>query len=148
MISFSQSEFSLISGKLVNSITNLEPGEIVTFNYTIRAKKQGHVTLNPAYINFYYLHELVEISNIVLIKIIKPQFDQLLYILIPGIAGIFILMTYFLQISRYKKKKNKLRRTEKSLFEMSSRESILNVESTLRGRLRTLLKMTKEKSEE
>ncbi|MFW9940254.1 MAG: hypothetical protein ACFFFT_04385 [Candidatus Thorarchaeota archaeon] len=147
-ISFSQSEFSLINGKLVNFITNLEPGEVITINYTIRAKKQGYVNLNPAYINFYYLHQLVEVSNIVLIKIIKSQFDQLLYVLIPGVVGIFILLTYFLEISRYNKKKDKLRRTEKSLLEMSSRESILNVESTLKGQLKTLSKIVKEKSEE
>jgi len=148
VISFSQSEFSLIKGKLVNSITNLGPGEVITINYTIKAKKQGYINLNPAYINFYYLHKLVETSNVVLIKIIKSQFDQLLYVLIPGIAGICILLTYFLQISKYNKKKNKLKRIEKSLFEMSSRESILNVESTLRARLRTLSKLAKEKSEE
>ena len=147
-ISFSQSEFSLIKGKLVNFITSLEPGEVVTLNYTIKAKKQGIVTLNPAYINYYYLQNLVQISNVVSIKIITPQFDQFLYVLIPGIAGIFILMTYFLQISKYQKKKSKLRRTEKSLFEMSSRESILNIESTLRARLRTLSKINEEKSEE
>jgi uncharacterized repeat protein (TIGR01451 family) len=148
VISFSQSEFSLIKGKLVNSITSLDPGEDIIINYTIRAKKQGYVSLNPAYIEFYYLHQLVEVSNIVLIKIIKPQFEQLLYVLIPGIAGICILLTYFLQLSRYNKKKNKLRRTERSLFEMSSRESILNVERTLRERLRTLSQLAKEKGGE
>lgn len=148
VISFSQSEFSLIRGKLVNSITSLEPGEVVSLNYSIKAKKQGLVTLNPAYINFYYLQKLVEISNMVSIKIITPQFDQFLYVLIPGIVGIFILMIYFLQFSRFTKKKSKLKRAEKYLFEMSSRESILNIKSTLRDRLRILSKLTKENSEE
>ncbi|MFW9881468.1 MAG: hypothetical protein ACFFG0_51040, partial [Candidatus Thorarchaeota archaeon] len=147
IISYSQSEFSLIKGKLVNSITNLEPAEIVSLNYTIKAKKQGFITLTPARINFYYLHKLEKYSNKVFIKIILPQFHQLLYVLIPGIAGIFILMIYFLEFSRYEMRKSKLKRTESHFSELSSRDSILNIESTLRARLKILSKHTKEKSE-
>ncbi|MFW9882619.1 MAG: BatD family protein, partial [Candidatus Thorarchaeota archaeon] len=148
IISYSQSEFSLIKGKLVNSIKSLEPGETVSLNYTIKAKKQGLVTLNPARINFYYLHKLEELSNEVSVKVITPQSHQLLYVLIPGIACLFILLIYFLQFSSYEMKKSKLKRTEKYIFKLSSIDSILSVESTLRDRLSNLSKLSKEKSEE
>ncbi|MFX1376635.1 MAG: hypothetical protein ACFFA0_12565 [Promethearchaeota archaeon] len=148
IISYSQSEFMLIRGKLVNSISKLEPGELVSLNYTIKAKKQGIVTLRPASINYYYLQKLEEISNEVSIKINAPPLNQFMYIIVPGILSILILIIYFHQYSSYKKKKRKLERTEKLIFEMDSKESILNIRRTLRDQLRMLSGISKEKSEE
>jgi uncharacterized repeat protein (TIGR01451 family) len=138
IISYSQSDFSLIEGNLVSFINNLEPGSIFSFNYKIRAKRQALVTLNPACISFYYLHKLEEISNVVSIKINTPQSDQLLYVILPGLIVIIIIVIFYRQSKRYKKRKDELRRSEKLLFDMSSRESILTVRQTLRERLRIL----------
>jgi uncharacterized repeat protein (TIGR01451 family) len=144
VISYSQSYFSLIRGKLVNLVSELEPGEIVTINYTIKAKKQGLITLNPACINYYYLHKLEEVSNNVSIKINIPQNNQILYVIIPGVAVISILIIYFQQYKKYKQKKDELHRTEMHIFDISSRDSILKIEHTLRERLKILSKESTE----
>ena len=133
-------EFSLIEGNLVSFIDNIEPGEIISLKYKIRAKKQALITLNPAIISFYYLHKSEEISNVVLIKVNTPKLNQLLYILLPGLIVIILLVVYYQQSRRYKKRKEELKRTEKLIFDMDSRESILKVRHTLRERLRILTK--------
>ncbi|MFW9781749.1 MAG: hypothetical protein ACFFFB_05635, partial [Candidatus Heimdallarchaeota archaeon] len=145
VISYSQSYFSLIRGKLVYVIPNLEPGEKVSINYTIKAKRQGIIRLNPAHINYYYLHRLEASSNDLSIKINTPQKNQILYVLIPGVVVIFVLIIYFQQYKKYKKKKNELHRIEMHIFDKSSRDSILNIEHTLRERLKFLSKDSTEK---
>ncbi|MFX1323696.1 MAG: hypothetical protein ACFE8N_01995 [Promethearchaeota archaeon] len=144
-ISYSQSYFSLMVGKLVYLISNLEPGEKVSINYTIKARRQGIITLNPARINYYYIHKLEASSNNVSIKINTPQKNQILYVLIPGIVVISVLAIYFQQYKKYKKKKNELRRIEMHIFDKSSRDSILSVEHTLGERLKFLSKESTEK---
>jgi uncharacterized repeat protein (TIGR01451 family) len=143
MISYSQLEFSLIEGRLVNVIESLEPGVKVEFYYTIKAKKQALVNLNPASIRYYYLHELVMNSNTVLIKIITPKLNQLYYVVIPLSVGILILIVYFWQINKYRKKRRRYQRTEMQIFALSSRETILKREYTLRDRLSILSKQEK-----
>jgi hypothetical protein len=81
----------------------------------------------------------------VLIKVNTPKSNQLLYILLPGLIVIIILVIYFHQSRRYKKRKEELKRTEKLIFDMDSRESILKTRHTLRERLRFLSKSPTEK---
>lgn len=147
-ISYSQSDFLLINGKLVYFINSLESGESVLLNYTIRAKKQGIFTLKPAFIEFYYLQKLEIYSNDVFIKINSPTFNQYSYVIVAGIVAISILLIYYKQNSKYKKKKSKLERREKLLFKMDSRNAILSVKTTLRDQLRILSGSTKERSKE
>lgn len=147
VISYSQSEFSLIKGKLVFLITDLEPGETARFNYTLRAKKQALVTLNPAYITYYYLQRLEVWSNNVFIKINTPHYDQIIYVIIPVGAVALIFAIYIWQINKLKKRKDELKRAEMHLFEMTSTESILKKEKTLRERLRVLSKLSNEENE-
>ncbi|MHA2280334.1 MAG: hypothetical protein ACXAC5_05745 [Promethearchaeota archaeon] len=144
MISYSQPYFSLTEGKLIGFITSLSPGETFTFNYTIRAKRQSLVTLNPASITFYYLQKAEEQSNVLKIKINTPQLTQFSYIILPTLAVLFILALYFWQINKFKKKKRELKRTEMHIFSMSSRDSILKSELTLRDRLNALSKGLKK----
>ncbi|MFW9866007.1 MAG: hypothetical protein ACFFEN_07900 [Candidatus Thorarchaeota archaeon] len=142
IISYSQSDFSLIKGNLVNFIDNIEPGSVISISYQIRAKRQALVTLNPAIISYYYLHKLEEISNVVSIKINTPQLDQLLYAILPGSIVIIIIIVFYRQSKKYRNRKDELRRTERFFFDMSSRESILKVRQTLRQRLRNLSKLS------
>ncbi|MFX0007599.1 MAG: hypothetical protein ACFFAV_12830, partial [Candidatus Hermodarchaeota archaeon] len=44
-ISYSQVDFSLIEGNLLNVINSLDPGEKITVNYTIKGKRQNIVSL-------------------------------------------------------------------------------------------------------
>ncbi len=154
MISYSQLDFSLIEGNLINLIDSLDPNEKVTFNYTIKGKRQNLVSLNPASIEFYYLHENNAISNIVIIKIITPKSRQFFYISLPILIGLAIMSIYFWQIKKYKKKRTSYERSEIHIFELSSRESILKIDHTLRERLNIIVKSSKgqfpdlEKNEE
>ncbi|MFX1596102.1 MAG: hypothetical protein ACFFBK_08540, partial [Promethearchaeota archaeon] len=146
MVSYSQSEFSLVEGKLVNIINSLDPGQKVYFYYSIKGKNQGLVTLKPASIKFYYLHQKLVISNNVSLKIITPILKQYIYIALPFLISLFILIAYYWQIRNYKRKKSQYQRAEIKLFELSSRESILKKEQTLRERLNILSNKSKEKS--
>ena len=145
VISYSQSEFSLIEGKLVNLINSLDPGEKVTFNYTLKGKKQALVNLKATSIRFYYIHEKEAISNIVTIKIIAPKFRQFYLIALPFLVTFIILIVYIWQIKKYKKKRREFQRSEMHIFELSSREAILKIEHTLRDRLSILGNKSKEK---
>ncbi|MFX1311656.1 MAG: hypothetical protein ACFFHD_03450 [Promethearchaeota archaeon] len=140
MLSYSQSEFSLVEGNLINITSELAPGNKISFDYVIKAKKQAIVSLQPAFILYYYLLKREENSNIVNIKIIKPQFNQLLYIIFPSFGVLFILGLYFWEINKYKIKKDEFERTEMHFFDMNSRESILKREHTLKERLKNISK--------
>ncbi len=135
IVSFTQIYFSLTSGKLVNVIDCLDPGEKIVYNYTIKAKAQGSPTLKPASINFYYLVKQKVESNSNDIKIIIPVMTQIMAVLIPTIIALIVLGAYYRQTSKYKADKYELQRLELGLFDLSSRDSILRVEHTLRDRI-------------
>jgi len=135
MLSYSQSDFLLVEGKLANFITCIKPGEKISFNYTLKAKKQGIVNLKPAFISYYYLLKQEVQSNEVRIKIITTQINQLYYVIIPSIIVLAIFGIYIWQINKYKLKRYEFRRREMELFQLSSRDSILKIEHTLRERL-------------
>ncbi|MFX0153606.1 MAG: hypothetical protein ACFE9Q_03685 [Candidatus Hodarchaeota archaeon] len=146
MISYSQSDFSLEKGKLVNLIDSLDPGEKVTFNYTLKAKRQNLVSLKPTSIKFYYLNENEVISNSVIVKIIIPKIRQYSYIFLSFLIAFGVFIIYFWQIKRYKKKRIEFQRSEMQIFELSSRETILKIEHDLTERLAIMSNKSKEKS--
>jgi uncharacterized repeat protein (TIGR01451 family) len=143
IISYSQLDFSLIEGNLVNIINSLDPGEKISFNYTLRGQRQTLVNLNPTSIRFYHLHEKETISNIVTIKIITPKLNQFLYIGLPFLIVFLALIIYFWQIRKYRKKRRVFQRSEMHIFELSSRESVLKIENTLRDSLGNLVNRAK-----
>ena len=57
--------------------------------------------------------------------------------------GILVLIIYLWQIKKYKKKRREFQRSEIKIFELSSRETILKREHTLRDRLSILGKKEK-----
>ncbi|MFW9969508.1 MAG: hypothetical protein ACFFDF_04855, partial [Candidatus Odinarchaeota archaeon] len=63
---------------------------------------------------------------------------------LPLMIGLVILSIYFWQIKKYKKKKKVYERSERYIFELSSRESILKIDHTLRERLNTISKSSKD----
>jgi len=138
MISYSQSDFSLLEGKLINLIDSLEPNEKVNINYTLKPKRQALVRLEPASIKFYYLLENKESSNVILIKIITPKISQSYNIIFPILIVFIILGAYVWQAKKYKNKKREFERSERYIFELSSRDTIFKVEHTLRERLSML----------
>jgi len=144
MISYSQSEFSLISGKLVNLIPSISPGEKLTFSYMIKAKKQVSVKLHPVSIYYYYLSKKEARSNFINIKVIISKLNQLFYVITPCIIVLVILGMYSWQNKRYRKKLYEFRRFEIPLFEFGSRDSILTTEHTLRERLNIVTKQSKK----
>ncbi|MFX1500054.1 MAG: COG1361 S-layer family protein [Promethearchaeota archaeon] len=138
IISYSQSDFSLLEGKLVNLIDSLEPNEKVNFNYTIKAKRQAFAKLNPASIKFYYLLENEVSSNSVNIKIITPKITQFFYLCFPILIVIATISLYIRQTRKYEKKKGEFERSERQIFELDSRETIFKVEHVLRESLTIL----------
>ena len=136
--SYSQTDFTLIQGNLVNVIDSLEPGEKVTVSYVIKAKHQGLIELKPAKIVYFYLLKNEMKSNILNIKIITPMYRQLIYLFLPVLAVFLMFIIYKWQIKKYKRKRIEFERIERSIFGLSSRETILKVEHTLRERLTIL----------
>jgi len=136
--SYSQSEFTLTVGKLVNVIDSLEPGEIVTITYSIKAKTQGLIELKPASVVYFYLLKNEVKSNIVNIKIITPVTRQSSYLYLPIMGVIVIYIIYTWQIKKYRRKRSEFERRELYIFGLSSRDTILRVEHTLKERLTIL----------
>jgi len=140
MLSYPRTAFSLVSGNLVNDILLIEPGESITFTYTIRAKIQTYLILNEAVINYYFLVETIDYSNEIEIKVNAPVIIQLIYILIPLMIAIGILIILIWQSKRYNFSLQERKRKELVLLKSGSRDSILTIKHTLRERLNELSK--------
>ncbi len=149
-VSFTQIDFSLRKGKLVNEIDCIDPGETIEFEYIIRAKQQNNLTMNEAYIEYFFLLKQETDSNELDVKIIVPIWIQSLYIFIPSAIALGILGLYYLQTHKYKQGKYELQRNEAELFSLSSFDAILKIEHTLRESLNVISKKkpTQIKSEE
>ncbi len=138
MTSFTQIEFSLTDGNLVNEISCLLPGQTKSYEYSILAKTQSSLTLGESTLEYYYLTKQEEKSNEVDIKVIAPKQIQLLFIGIPcAIAGI-IIGAYYRNTHKYKLEKLELKRSERELFSLTSSESVLKIEHTLRDKIRII----------
>ena len=140
MLSYPRKTFSLISGSLVNDIFSIEPGETLTFTYTVIAQVQIFLILNEAVIEYYFLVATTVQSNSIEIKINSPVISQLLYFLIPIILAIGIISIFMWQSHRYNASLQERKRKERLLFKSGSRDSILKIEHTLRQRLTELSK--------
>ncbi|MHA1641371.1 MAG: hypothetical protein ACTSUX_02000 [Promethearchaeota archaeon] len=140
VLSFNQLEFKLIKGKLVHEITCLEPNESITFNYTIRAVSQRIVTLEPAFIEYYFLNKVITTSNTIEVKIILQKEYQLTFVLIPSTVGLVSIFAYLINLKKRLIKKRELRRKELIILTTTSLDAILHVEKTLAEELINLAK--------
>jgi len=145
MISFTQLTFSLKEGKLVNKIDLIDPQEVIIFKYVITAKVQDIITLKEASIDYYYLLKRTAESNGVDVKVNIPFTTQILAIIIPTLIAIAILSIYIWQKRKYKETKYELQRAESIMLELSSRDTILKIEHTLRERLNIIAKTLSDK---
>ena len=143
--SFSGVEFALISGSLIHTILNIQPGESITFSYKIQAMKQTLIVLKPAFIEYFYLGGLKDISNIIEVKIAIPKIITISFVLGPVLISLSILIIFLWRTRRYKAKKYELQRNELMLFKISRSETVLKVENTLRDRFNLISKEDKAK---
>lgn len=141
--SFTNINFELVGGSLINTISNLSPGEQITFSYKIQAITKAIVKLKPASIEHYYLRKSIDTSNWVDIKVIIPENIQMYFVLGPSIVAAIILIIFVYQTRRYKVKKHELQRNELMLFKISRSDAILKIENTLRDRF-NLMSITQE----
>jgi uncharacterized repeat protein (TIGR01451 family) len=138
MASFTQKDFSLTDGNLVKEIDCLLPGEEAKTTYTIKAKRKSVVTLEEAKLDYYFLLRQEVESDDIKIKIIYPQFVQLMFIGIPCFIALVILGSYFWKSRKYRLEKFELKRSELEIFKLTSTESILKIEHTLRERIKII----------
>ncbi len=143
--SFNKIEFALISGSLINTALNILPGESIIFSYKIQAMTQSLVELKPAFIEYYYLEGLKDLSNSIEVKVIIPKFIQVSFVLGPALVSLSILFVFMLKTRRYKAKKYDLQRNELMLFEISRSEAVLKIENTLRDRFNVISKEEKSR---
>jgi len=142
--SFTNIHFELVSGSLINTISNLLPGEQITVSYKIQAITQAIVKLKPASIEHYYLLGSLDTSNWVDIKIIIPENIQMYFVLGPSIVAVIILIIFEWKSRRYNVKKHELQRNELMLFKISRSDAVLKVENTLRDRFNVMSKTQEE----
>jgi hypothetical protein len=138
IISFSPSDFLLLEGNLVNNIECLNPGDNITFTYKLQSKRQTYTELESAKITYYFLYEIEAKSNTIGIKIIMPQYLQFFFILIPMFIALVILGSYIYKFKVYHAKNLEIKRKEISILNLTSEDSIINIEHTLRERLNRL----------
>jgi uncharacterized repeat protein (TIGR01451 family) len=134
-VSFTQIEFSLVEGKLINEIECLSPGEIIAFSYKVRAKTQNLIILKPAAIDYYFLKKNIASSNTIEVKIVIPLETQSLFIIIPTFIALAVLIGYLFEMNRYKSKRFELQRNEEILFNTEGIDSVIKVDKTLRDHL-------------
>lgn len=144
VISFTEIEFNLISGSLINTISCLQPGENITFSYKIQAITQAALKLKSAGIEYYYLLKLKDTSNLVEIKVVIPEIIQIFFVLGPLLISITILTIFLWKTKKYKAKKYELQRNELMLFKVSGSSTILKIENTLRDRFNSISKIQSE----
>jgi len=144
--SFSKIEFALMSGSLIHSILNILPGESVTFSYKIQAITQSLVELNPAFIEYFYLEGLKDLSNSIKVKVVIPKVIRISFVLGPTLVSLSILFIFLWRTKRYKAKKYDLQRNELMLFKISRSEAVLKIENTLRDRFNIISKDEKART--
>jgi uncharacterized repeat protein (TIGR01451 family) len=143
--SFTGIEFSLISGSLIHTIANMNPGGNVSFSYQIQARTQTLVELKPANIEYYYLGEIKVLSNIIEVKVAIPKLIIISFVLGPTLISLIILIIFIWRTRKYKAKKFELQRNELMLFKISRSEAVLKVENTLRDRFSLISKEAQAK---
>ncbi len=144
IISFTEIEFNLISGSLINTISSLQPGENLTFSYKIQAITQAVLRLKSASIEYYYLLKLKDTSNLVEVKVVIPEIIQVFFVLGPMLISLTVLTIFLWKTKKYKAKKYELKRNELMLFKVSGSSTILKIENTLRDRFNSISKIQSE----
>jgi uncharacterized repeat protein (TIGR01451 family) len=144
IISFTEIDFNLISGSLINTISCLQPGENMTFSYEIQAITQTALKLKTASIEYYYLLKLKDTSNLVEVKVIIPGVIQTFFVLGPIIISLTVLTIFLWKTKKYKAKKYELQRNELMLFKVSGSSTVLKIENTLRDRFNSISKIKSE----
>jgi uncharacterized repeat protein (TIGR01451 family) len=144
IISFTEIDFNLISGSLINTISCLQPGENITFSYKIQAITQVILKLKPAGIEYYYLLKLKDTSNLVEVKVVIPGVIQTFFVLGPMIISLTVLTIFLWKTKKYKAKKYELQRNELMLFKVSGSSIVLQIENTLRDRFNSISKIQSE----
>ncbi|MHA1688689.1 MAG: hypothetical protein ACTSUN_05035 [Promethearchaeota archaeon] len=135
-LSFREDLFTLTEGRLVNNYNlSFNPGEELTFSYKFRAKTQITMNLSGTRISYYYIFKEEKISNEVSIKVVNSQQFLWLYILLPSFIAMGILAFYFRHSLKYAMEKYEIKRAEETLFKLSSHDTILKIEHTLKERL-------------
>ncbi|MBA7579681.1 hypothetical protein ES708_21557 [subsurface metagenome] len=129
IISFTEIEFNLISGSLINTISCLQPGEWITFSYKIQAITQAVLKLKSASIDYYYLLKIKDTSNLVEVKVVIPEIIQIFFVLGPMLISLTILTIFLWKTKKYKAKKYELQRNELMLFKVSGSSTILKIEN-------------------
>jgi len=144
IISFTEIEFNLISGILINTISCLQPGENITFSYKIQAITQAVLKLKSASIEYYYLLKSKDTSNLVEVKVVIPEVIQIFFILGPMLISLTVLTIFIWKTKKYKTKKYELQRNELMLFKVSGSSTVLKIENTLRDRFNSISKIQSE----
>ena len=144
IISFTEIEFNLISGSLINSISILQPGENIIFSYKIQAITQALLKLKSASIEYYYLLKVKDTSNLVDVKVVIPEIIQVFFVLGPMLISLTVLTIFLWKTKKYKAKKYELQRNELMLFKVSGSSTILKIENTLRDRFNSISKIQSE----
>ncbi|NHJ23635.1 MAG: hypothetical protein EAX89_03615 [Candidatus Lokiarchaeota archaeon] len=138
IFSFTQLEFNLISGSLINRLDCLKPSENKSFIYEIEALNQKNIQLKPASIEYYYLQKNLALSNQVIVKVMLPEHIKNLFILIPGLISIIILFSFIWQTYKYNSKKYETQKYDSILLKSSKFDSILRIEQTLKEKIKEL----------
>ncbi len=132
IVGYPQDIFTLESGKLIKTIDTLKPGESTYITYILKANTQAMTILTSARLEYDFLYKNIANSNILSIKVIIPKSIQNLNILIPiAIVG-GILFIYIWYLRSYKKKVLESERKEIKVLSLTSRESILTSEISLK----------------
>ncbi len=113
---FPQVGYTLNSGILVFSIAKLTPGESATFNYTVKAKNQGHYDLRPAEVTYFFIYKQTFESPTFTTVVKNPSYMLMLYFAVPLVVGLVCIAIYYRMQKTALKEDYELRRREELMF--------------------------------
>jgi hypothetical protein len=132
IVGYSQDIFALTSGKLIKTVDILNPDESTSITYTLKANSQALTILSSATAEYDFLYKNKAYSNFISIKVITPRLIQNLNILIPSAIVGGIVFIYIWYLRSYKKKLLESERKEIKVLTLTSRDSILTSEMSLK----------------
>jgi hypothetical protein len=113
---FPHEGFTLNSGILVYSIDKLAPGESATFNYTLKAKNQGHYDLRPAEVTYFFIYKETFESPTYMTIVKMPSYMLMLYFAVPLVVSLICILIYYGMKKKSQKEDSELRRREDLMF--------------------------------
>ncbi len=115
--------FTLEDGFMIKNYAILQPGESVTFTYSLRTlNKNGIFAINPAKVEYFHINRNLIESQAMTIMVRQTYFESILILILPIMAGASVIIFTYYKKTQYSREDLEIERRESLLFGQSMRE--------------------------